>query len=157
MKFHNTLGDCQAPPLPIIVVGHKRPIRAILVCTDWVGVKTHWFGGHTIACSDGENCPACEANKQWVKKYYIAARGSESGNLALLMLTPLAAEMIVKGRARVGGLLGVEIVISRSAKRNTAPMQARLVGYHPGTDDFGTARLERVVRRIFRENAGVTT
>ncbi len=157
MMFHNDLDDCAPPPLPIICVTHKKPIRAVLICRDWVGVRTHWFGKHTIACCGTENCPACEANRAWVKKYYIVGRGVASGNLALLMLTPIAAESLVTGRSRKDGFLGVEISLGRAADRDTAPMTARLCGFHENTQDFGTSRLERVVRRIFRENAGLAS
>lgn len=155
MIFHNELDSSSPPPLPIVVVKHDKPIRAVLICKDWVGVRTHWFGGHTIACCGTENCPACEANQQWVKKFYIAARGMTSGNLALLMLTPAAAETIVGGRSKEHGFLGSEILLGRAASRNTSPMTARLCGFHPYTNEFGSARLERVVSRIFRENASL--
>jgi len=155
MEFHNDLDDCAPPPLPIVVVTHKQTITSTLVCRTWVGVRTHWIGGHTIACCGTENCPGCEANMQWVKKYYIAAESRRTGNVALLMLTPPAAESIVASRVRTDGFLGVEICLGRAAKRDNAPMTARVTGYHPDTVDFGIERLERVVRRIFRENAGV--
>ena len=154
MLFNNELETVGPPPLPIIVVKHDCPLQALLICRDWIGVRTHWWGGHTIACSNDDSCEPCSSNRQWVKKYYIAAEGLKSGQKVLLMLTPCAAEMIVSGRTRVDGFLGCEIYLARSAKRNTAPMVAKIVGFHGKTPDFGSDRLERVVTRIFRENIG---
>jgi len=152
MQFHDELEASGAPPLPIVVVKHNNPLRGKIICQDWVGVRTHWWGGHTIACCGTDNCPACES-QGWVKKYYLAFEGLKSAAQVLVMLTPLAAEMIVSQRCRTSGFLGCEMVVSRSAARNTSPMQAKITGFHPGTRDFGTSRLQRVVTRIFRENA----
>jgi len=152
MRFNNDLETVSPPPLPIIVVKHDKPITALLICRDWIGVRTHWWGGHTIACCETDNCEPCNANQEWIKKYYIAAQGERSKQRVLLMLTPCAAEMIVDGRRRVDGFLGCTIRLCRSAARNTAPMQARLVAYQGKIEEFGQARLERCVLRIFREN-----
>lgn len=154
MEFWNDLEKNCTPPLPIVVVTHKKPVSAIMCCRDWIGVRTHWWGGHTIACCGTDNCEPCNANRQWVKKYYIVAKGLNTGTLALLMLTPGAAEMIVAGRGRVDGFLGCVVRLARAAKRDTAPMSATLVGFEGKTEDFGTDRLERCVLRIFRENIG---
>ena len=152
MDFHHDLEESGPPPLPIFVVKHDKPIRGVLCCKDWVGVRTHWWGGHTIACCGTANCPACET-QNWTKKYYIVARGLVTRNQAIIMLTPLAADMIKVARTRVDGFLGCEILVRRSAARNTSPMEARVTTYHADEKEFGQSRLERVITRIFRENA----
>lgn len=157
MKFHDTIEDDPIPALPILVAKHDKNIQAILICQSWKGVKTHWYGGHTIACSEDENCPACDVGQQWVKKYYIAATSARHQNVVILMITPTAAAQVFHHRREGVGLLGMEIVLGRAAKRNTSPMTARSINYHPGTPDFGTKRLERVVLRIFAANANLKT
>ena len=157
MIFDNDIGTTAPPALPILVAKWDHPIKAILICQEWVGVRTHWYGGHTIACCGTENCKACEAGQLWVKKLYIAAKSPTSGNSAILMLTPVACSLIRPHLSRSSGCLGCEVVIGRAAKRNTAPMTATVVDYHPSTEDFGLQRLERVIRRIFKENEGLKT
>lgn len=152
MRFDNELSQSGSPPLPILVAKFDKEIRAVICCIDWCGVRTHWYGGHTVAHVDVGECPACETGQDWVKKYYIVARSTRTGNHAVLMLTPLAAEAIVQHRSKEHGLLGCEIVLGRAAARNTSPMTARVIDYHPDEPDFGTTRLERVIRRIFKEN-----
>ena len=153
MMFDNDLGNVAPPPLPIMIAKHDKQLRGILRCKDWCGVRTHWYGGHTIACCGTENCPACEANQDWVKKLYIIAQSPATQNCAIFMLTPLAASEIVVHRRKDHGVLGCEVVLGRAAPRNTAPMTARVVNYHPETPEFGRERLERVIMRIFSENA----
>lgn len=69
------------------------------------------------------------------------------------MITPVAAQVIVKWRSRECGLLGMEVILGRAAKRNTAPMTARVIGSHKNVEPFGQKKLERVVQRIFAANA----
>ena len=152
MIFHNDVEASAPPALPIIIAKWDRPVRAILVCSSWVGVRTHWYGGHTIACCGTDNCPACEAGQQWTKKFYIAGRSPGTGNVAILMLTPVAVNQVLQVLGHAPNLLGTEIILGRGAERNTSPMTARVVNQHDDVDDFGTARLERVIRRIFKEN-----
>lgn len=152
MIFDNDLTTHAEPPLPIVVAKWDKQVHVILACKQWAGVRTHWYGGHTIACCGTDACPACGINQQWVKKFYIVGQHPRTGNRAIVMLTPLAAAEIVRHSHVQNGVLGCEVLIGRAAKRNTAPMTAKLVSYHPSMDDFGTARLQRVVTRIFREN-----
>ena len=153
MIFDNDLGEVCPPPLPIIVAKFDKETRAVFACSDWVGVRTHWYGNHTIACCQTEDCPACGVGQQWTKKLYIVARSCLSQNLAILMITPVAAQVIVKWRSRECGLLGMEVILGRAAKRNTAPMTARVIGSHKNVEPFGQKKLERVVQRIFAANA----
>lgn len=152
MIFDNDLEVSAPPALPIIVAKWDKEVRAILVCHTWIGVRTHWFGGHTIACCGTDNCLACEAGQQWVKKFYIVGRSPGSGNLAILMLTPVAAQQTKKCLAKDASLLGTEVILGRGAARNTSPMTARVINHHDDVDDFGMHRLERCIRRIFKEN-----
>ncbi len=155
MLFEDELEPNCHPALPIIVAKWNKEVRAILICRAWKGVETHWYGNHTIACCGTDSCPACDVGMQSVRKFYIAARSCRDDNQAILMITPTAAESIHHHRRQDHGLLGMEVVLGRSAKRNTSPMTARVVNYHPDTSEFGQERLERVILRIFAANAGL--
>jgi len=157
MLFDDELEKNAVPALKIIIAKWNKPVHAILICQAWKGVRTHWYGGHTIACCGTDNCPACDVGQQWVKKFYIAARSRRNDNMVILMITPTAAEQIIVHRRKGTGLLGCEIELGRSADRNTAPMTGRMVNFHPDTSDFGIERLERVVMRIFAANARLKT
>jgi len=154
MLFHDELVANTAPALPIIVAKWNKEVRAILICRSWKGVLTHWYGKHTIACCGTDNCPACDVGMAPVQKFYIVARSRRDDNLGVLMITPTAAASIVQHRHKDEGMLGMEVVLGRSAKRNTSPMTARVINYHPETNEFGQERLERVISRIFAANAG---
>lgn len=154
MHFDNDLSDVGPPPLPIVIAQWNKHVRAILCCTQWCGVWTHWFGGHTIACCQTVNCRACEANQAPVKKYYIVGRNPQNDHLAILMLTPLAAEELARYRSREHGFLGCEIILGRAAKRNTSPMTVRVIATHPDESEFSQESLKRCICRIFRENNG---
>lgn len=153
MLFDDDLENSIAPALPIIVAKWNKEVRAVLICRAWKGVRTHWYGGHTIACCGTENCPACYVGKAPVKKYYIAAREHRGNNMAILMITPSAAEMLFVHNNPICGMLGLEICLGRAAERNTAPMTGTVLGFHPETNEFGQDRLEKVVMRIFAANA----
>lgn len=153
MRFDNNIDTTAAPPLPILIARHDKTIRAILINHSYRGVRTHWWGGHTVACCGTANCQACSGNQQWVKKFYIVGQHPCTGSRGLLMLTPLAAEQLVMRRRDDLGYLGVEIILGRAAKRNTSAMTVSFVGYHTEFSDFGMERLEQVLMRIFSENA----
>jgi hypothetical protein len=155
MQFEDQLEMNTHPALPIIVAKWNKEVRAILICRAWKGVETHWYGNHTIACCGTENCPACDVGMKSVRKFYIAARSRRDDNQAILMITPTAATAIHHHRRQDYGLLGMEVVLGRSANRNTSPMTARVVNYHPDTPEFGQERLERVITRIFAANANL--
>ncbi len=152
MEFHNEPESAGPPALRILIVKHDKAIKCKILTRDWCGVRTHWWGGHTIACCGTENCRACET-QNWVKKYYLVAEGFNTQTQAIIMLTPLAAGQIKRHRSRATGFLGCELLLTRAAARDTAPMQAMITGYHPDTTDFGSERLNRIITRIFRENA----
>lgn len=152
--FHSDMPDDVAPALPILVAKWNKEVRGILLNTNWVGINTHWHGGHTIACCGTDNCPACFVGKQWVRKYYIAGESRRDGHQAIIMITPSAAQTLVQHKRKSCGLLGMEIILGRAAKRNTAPMTGRVIATHPDVTDFGDLRLHRVMLRIFAANAG---
>lgn len=153
MLFRDELDANTAPALPIIIAKWNKEVRATIICKAWKGVETHWYGKHTIACCGTDNCPACDVGMAPVRKYYIAAKDHRNLNMAILMITPTAAVSIFTYRRPKEGLIGCEVVLGRAADRNTSPMTARVIGYHPDTNDFGCERLERVVTRIFAANA----
>jgi len=155
MLFDDEVEPNCHPALPIIVAKWNKEVRAILICRSWKGVNTHWYGKHTIACCGTEACPACDVGMAPVRKFYIAARSLRDNNQAILMITPGAAISIHHHRRLETGLLGMEVILGRAAKRNTAPMTARCVNYHPDTSEFGQERLERVILRIFAANANL--
>lgn len=153
--FEDELTGDSIPALRIVIAKHDLNVRAIFICRDWKGLRVHWYGKHTIACCGTDACPACDVGMEPVKKYYVVAKEVKNGNQAIVMLTPMAAAQVAHHRHRVDGLLGMEVIIGRAAARNTAPMTAKVINYHPDTSDFGTERLERVMLRIFAANANL--
>lgn len=73
------------------------------------------------------------------------------------MITPGAAEVIVRWKTAELGLLGMDVILGRSAKRNTAPMTAKVVNTVAVSEEFGQERLQRCIQRIFAANARLKT
>lgn len=155
MRFEDDINEDVVPALKILIAKHDKPLRGILKTTMWKGIWTHWYGKHTIACCGTDNCPACDVGMEAVKKYYMVARPSNGNDLAIFMITPVAAVTMWARRSKADCLLGMEVVLGRAAARNTAPMTANVINYHPDTPDFGKDRLERVMLRIFAANANL--
>ncbi len=155
MHFLNEIEPATFPALKIIIAKWDKQVHGILLCKAWRGINTHWYGKRTIACCGTENCPACDVGQKPVRKFYIVAKSLRTQNEAIVMLTPPAAGQILKHARLSTGVRGLEIVLGRAADRNTSPMTGRVCAYHHDTAEFPVDRLERILLRIFADNACV--
>lgn len=153
MQFVDEPRDVVRSPMPIIVCGAKCRVDSIILTRRLVGVDTHWFGGHTIACCGTENCPACFKDAAPVWKGYFVGKSMSSGNLAIILVTAGCFEAFERHLQHKDGLVGLRCVLDRAGHRSNSPMRATIYHRVPDYEEFPYVTLLRMVQRIFAANA----
>lgn len=135
--------DLEAPRLLRVKPG--APLRLILLNCKYVGLDTHYWGGHTISCPGEETCKACKSGLIAVFSGFIFCQRDYRSRVAVLALTPVMCAMVTMSRDVAGGLLGMEVTFRRKTKEANSGV---LTDVHGIADDFDAQTIERLINRV---------
>jgi len=135
--------DLEAPKLLRVKPG--PPLHVILLNSKYVGLDTHYWGGHTIACPGEETCKACKSGLIAVFAGFIFCQSTYGSRVALLALTPVMCAMVTMSRDIAGGLLGMKVNFQRKSKE---PNSGVLTNCYGIASDFDQQTLERLINRV---------
>jgi hypothetical protein len=97
-----------------------------------LGIWTHWTGQRTQPCLDcGQPCPWCqkEAPRRW--KGYIYAQDCNSGQTAVVEVTPGAARQLGNQLHGMKDLRGLQVRLERTPGGGNGRLNAIVVGAYP--------------------------
>lgn len=135
----------------VIRVKPGQPLRVNLVCREYVGCDTHYWGGHTIACPMNRDCKACQAGLMPVWGGFIFATAWNFDRVGLLALTPVVAanlQLHIKGSV---GLLGMKVALTRKTKAANSNISTFFHGYDSDCKEETQLRLINRVRVLFKD------
>lgn len=135
--------DFEAPQL--YRVKGVKPIQCLLLNDKYVGLDTHFWGGHTIACPGSDTCRACGEGLVAVWGGFIFAQTWERGKVTVLALTPVMAAMLLSNVEDSRGLLGMKVTFRRKTE---AANSGVLTNFHGWATDFDGQTQERLVARV---------
>lgn len=135
--------DLEAPKLLRVKPGNKLHIKLLNV--KYVGVDTHYWGGHTIACPGPETCKACGSGLVAVFSGFIFCQLWGGGRVALLALTPVMCANILQRVKDAHGFLGMKVAFWRKTKEINSGV---CTAFHGFDDDFDEQTQERLVSRV---------
>lgn len=129
------LVDWSVPPPALNVVyapimspkkGEQR--HALIVCEEFLGVKTHWIEKRTTGCLGAEEgCEGCRAKKPSRWKGYMGVLNLAGGKLWLAEFTPRAYGDVAQALAGGGkGLRGWHLTLSRANTHAQAQVRAAI-------------------------------
>jgi len=135
--------DLEAPRLLRVKPGPE--LRVQLLNEKYVGIDTHYWGGHTIACPGEATCKACRQGLISVWGGFIFCQLWGGGRIAVLALTPVMAANMLLHRDETHGLLGMKVALSRKTKE---PNSGVLTRFHSGTKECDRQSMERLIMRV---------
>jgi hypothetical protein len=135
--------DLEAPKLVRIKPG--PPLQLKLLNEKYVGLDTHYWGGHTVACPGEDSCKACSDGLIAVWSGFIFAQLWDGGRVAVLALTPVMAATLTMRRQKIAGLLGMKVAFVRKSKR---PNSGVLTSFHGTASDYDAQTIERLIMRV---------
>lgn len=153
MHFTNEAPTEVSPAWPIKVCKGKMPMRFIILCPSYVGVKVHWYGGRSISCSDDLLCVACLQGVRADWKGYVAARSTENTNVAIVTLTSAVALQLHALKREKSGMTGLIVTLNRTPEKDTGMLHATTHGWKDDIERFPMHALESMIERIFGENS----
>jgi hypothetical protein len=135
--------DLGAPKLLRVKPG--PPLDVKLLNNAYVGLDTHYWGGHTIACPGPATCKACGSGLVAVYSGFIFVQLWDGGQIALLALTPVMCANLELRIRDTHGLLGMKVSFRRKTKE---PNSGVLVQFHGFLNDFEEQTQERLIMRV---------
>lgn len=135
--------DLEAPKLLRVKPGPALKVK--LLNTKYVGLDTHYWGGHTVACPLSDVCKACSQGLISVWAGFIFCQRWEGGRVAVLALTPVVAANLTMHANPVTGLLGMKISLSR---KSSEPNSGIFCGFHGTTLEYDKQTKERLIMRV---------
>lgn len=140
-------------PLPLIRTKPKAVLDVVFLAHKWVGIETHYFGGHTIRHKERE-CKACDRNVPRIWKGFIPVHlSSDSNRRGLLQFTPRVVTALLDGASDGGSVLGMRSLFSRTGDRVNSPLKCLVIGWLEPSEVYSQERCESLVRAIFNERA----
>jgi len=109
--------DPRGNSLPLMRCPTNRAVSGIILSTDLVGTRTHYFHGRTIPCDDN-SCPACSEALPWRWHAYVAVYSPGSHRTVLFEMTARCAESLIQYRDTYGTLRGCQLTAKRA---NSSP------------------------------------
>jgi len=107
-KYSNTPpAQTSGPSLPIMRTPAGAKLRAIITSHDITGTDTHFWGGHTVPCTEGV-CPACGKGVPFRWHGYLTAFQPTKGLHFLYEMTAIAADIVCAFRKEHPDLRGYE-------------------------------------------------
>lgn len=135
----------------VIRVQPGNPLRVQLVCREYVGCNTHYWGGHTIACPMNRECKACNAGLMPVWGGFIFVTAWNHDRVGLLALTPVVAANMTLAIEGSMGLLGLKVMLSRKTKAANSNIRCTFHGYDTEVKEEFKVRLINRVRVLFKD------
>lgn len=111
--------------LPLLRLGPQAALRAAITSPDVLGVLTHFMGGRTLACIQGD-CPGCESKLPQRWEGYLGVVTTKPSRHIILGITPGAALGIGDSAPDPHNLRGLLLVAERIGKRANARLRARV-------------------------------
>lgn len=141
--------DLEAPKLMRVRPG--PPLEVQLLNKTYVGIDTHYWGGHTIACPGEETCKACHDGLISVFSGFIFVQYWDGGRVALLALTPVMCANVTMRINSGHSLLGMKVRFSRKTKEPNSGVLTTFHGWSKLLDSQSQERLIMRVRIIFKD------
>lgn len=135
--------DVEAPRLLRVRPG--PPLRVTLLNTKYVGLDTHYWGGHTVACPGEATCKACHSGLVAIFAGYIFCQLEPGSRVAIVALTPVMCAILCMNRDPVGGLLGMKVTFRRKTKE---PNSGVLTTFHGIAPEFDPQTIDRLIMRV---------
>lgn len=135
--------DLEAPKL--IRVRPGPPLRVVLLNEKYVGLDTHYWGGHTVSCPGAETCKACRSGLIPVWSGFIFCQLWDGGRIGVLAITPVMGAMFTMRANGRSGLLGMKVALRRKTKE---PNSGVLTDFHGFNEEFDSQSIERLIRRV---------
>ena len=134
--------DHEAPKL--YRVRGMIPVHVQILNRKYIGVDTHYWGGHTIACPGEETCKACGEGLIAVWGGFIFGETWGGGKVTLIALTPVMAATLTMNVTDERGLLGVKVTFRR---KTNAANSGVITSFHGKADVIREQTLERLIMR----------
>lgn len=141
--------DLEAPKLLRVKPG--PPLEVKLLNHKYVGLDTHYWGGHTVHCPGSETCKACADGLIAVWSGFIFCQLWDGGRVAVLALTPVMGATLTMRSNQPGYLLGMKCRFRRKSKAVNSGILTSVHGYDSDCDQQSTERLVKRVRIIFKD------
>lgn len=141
--------DLTAPKLLRVKPG--PPLDVKLLNRKYVGLDTHYWGGHTIACPGEETCKACGSGMIAVFSGFIFVQLWDGGRVAVLALTPVMCATLMCASTKGGDLLGMKVSFRRKSKKPNSGVLTHVHGFVTEFDEQSVERLIMRVRIIFKD------
>lgn len=135
--------DLEAPKLVRVRPG--PPLRVKLLNKDYVGLDTHYWGGHTVSCPGEKTCKACGSGLVPVFAGFTFCQLWDGGRVGVLALTPVMCANVEMHSSESGGLLGMKCSFQRKSKEPNSGVVTRVSGFD---DEFDLQSQERLVNRV---------
>lgn len=157
MKFDNDPLHADPHCYPIVRCRPKQPLRITLLQVSFRGVWTHYWNDKTIVCGGDENCDACKQNLKLAWIGHILARRHQDDRTVLCPVTRPVASDLKQHKREEHGLLGLRVCLSRVGRRTTSPIATQVFGRDMAVDEIPVMVTERIMMRLYSENAGLNT
>lgn len=135
--------DLEAPKLLRVRPG--PPLRVQLLNERYVGLDTHYWGGHTVACPGEMSCKACGDGLIAVWSGFIFCQLEVGSRVAVLALTPVMGATITTQSRGTTGLLGMKVTFGRKTK---AANSGVISSFHGWAKSFDAQSIERLIMRV---------
>lgn len=155
MRFEKAPETILAPSWKILVCKGGCAISFVSICQQYVGLYTHWYGGHTVACSKPDDCACCDRGTRREFKAYLAAEPERGETQTIIQITHTCTLALHRFLSRSGGILGLRIKLERAGKADTSMLQISMHGFVTVKEQIKPVRLEKMLARVFAANAGI--
>lgn len=135
--------DLEAPKLIRVRPGPALNVK--LLNRKYVGLETHYWGGHTVSCPGPETCKACGSGLVSIFSGFIFVQLWDGGRVGILALTPVMCAWILTRVSGDKGLLGMRVSFRRKSKE---PNSGVLTYFHDFDTEFEEQTMERLIFRV---------
>jgi len=111
--------------LPLRRIGAQTSLKAAITSPAILGVLTHFMGGRTLACIQGD-CPGCTAKLPQRWEGYLGVWTTKPCKHIILAVTPGAALGIGDTAPDPVNLRGLYLTVERLGRRANSRLQARV-------------------------------
>lgn len=113
------------PYLPLERIKPGVTFRGLITSHTVLGVMTHFLGGRTLACIEGE-CPGCLASQPARWEGYLSVLTPSPSRHIIIAITPGAAMGIADSATDPAALRGSLVILERGGKRPNSRLRARV-------------------------------
>lgn len=129
--------DCRTSRLPddqdqnfgwcIRRAGNDSVLKLIVLSSDILGIRTHFFRGRTCPCLlDG--CEPCKHKQLSRWKGYLLAIDASNEQQLVFEFTPPCAASLDEARKKYGTMRGLQLYVSRTSKKANAKVVVSVRG-----------------------------